>query len=172
MLAGPRERLGYGAGLLHHSLPKPDPPPSNSALPFPKMFPHCHLLCCPVQTLPFLVTRTVAAVSVPLHQCCLFTRCHNMPCSTFSTHSISTVSFSVHTVLRQNTWFSRLCFGVLACQHQFRIPSSKLIVCLNILAFISDVCKNCHHVIARHEYTFSVVDDYQVWTLITFNSLL
>nr|XP_060628587.1 protein Churchill isoform X2 [Anolis sagrei ordinatus] len=23
------------------------------------------------------------------------------------------------------------------------------------------VCKNCHHVIARHEYTFSVVDDYQ-----------
>uniref|UniRef100_A0A8C7A3M9 Protein Churchill n=1 Tax=Nothoprocta perdicaria TaxID=30464 RepID=A0A8C7A3M9_NOTPE len=24
------------------------------------------------------------------------------------------------------------------------------------------LCKNCHHVIARHEYTFSVVDDYQV----------
>ncbi|XP_063189536.1 protein Churchill isoform X2 [Chroicocephalus ridibundus] len=24
------------------------------------------------------------------------------------------------------------------------------------------LCKNCHHLIARHEYTFSVVDDYQV----------
>lgn len=27
---------------------------------------------------------------------------------------------------------------------------------------LADVCKNCDHVIARHEYTFSVVDDYQV----------
>uniref|UniRef100_A0A674IX30 Protein Churchill n=1 Tax=Terrapene triunguis TaxID=2587831 RepID=A0A674IX30_9SAUR len=27
------------------------------------------------------------------------------------------------------------------------------------------VCKNCHHMIARHEYTFSVVDDYQVCCL-------
>lgn len=26
----------------------------------------------------------------------------------------------------------------------------------------ADVCKNCDHVIARHEYTFSVVDEYQV----------
>ncbi|KFW92242.1 Protein Churchill, partial [Phalacrocorax carbo] len=24
------------------------------------------------------------------------------------------------------------------------------------------LCKNCHHLIAHHEYTFSVVDDYQV----------
>ncbi|XP_039393177.1 protein Churchill isoform X4 [Mauremys reevesii] len=24
------------------------------------------------------------------------------------------------------------------------------------------VCKNCHHMIAKHEYTFSVVDDYQL----------
>nr|XP_020860323.1 protein Churchill isoform X2 [Phascolarctos cinereus] len=23
------------------------------------------------------------------------------------------------------------------------------------------VCKNCHHIVARHEYTFSVMDDYQ-----------
>lgn len=30
-----------------------------------------------------------------------------------------------------------------------------------ILSF-PDVCKNCDHVIARHEYTFSVVDEYQV----------
>ncbi len=28
--------------------------------------------------------------------------------------------------------------------------------------FSSDMCKNCDHVIARHEYTFTVVDDYQV----------
>ncbi|XP_042302765.1 protein Churchill [Sceloporus undulatus] len=28
------------------------------------------------------------------------------------------------------------------------------------------VCKNCHHVIARHEYTFSVVDDYQEYTML------
>uniref|UniRef100_A0A3Q3VXA1 Protein Churchill n=1 Tax=Mola mola TaxID=94237 RepID=A0A3Q3VXA1_MOLML len=27
------------------------------------------------------------------------------------------------------------------------------------------VCKNCDHVVARHEYTFSVVDEYQVRTL-------
>ncbi|NXS04270.1 CHUR protein, partial [Oxylabes madagascariensis] len=27
------------------------------------------------------------------------------------------------------------------------------------------LCKNCHHLIARHEYTFSVVDDYQVCLL-------
>ncbi|XP_026706127.1 protein farnesyltransferase subunit beta-like [Athene cunicularia] len=25
----------------------------------------------------------------------------------------------------------------------------------------ADLCENCHHLIARHEYTFSVVDDYQ-----------
>ncbi|NWU56990.1 CHUR protein, partial [Dromas ardeola] len=24
------------------------------------------------------------------------------------------------------------------------------------------LCKNCHHLIAHHEYTFSVVDGYQV----------
>ncbi|TFJ98513.1 U1 small nuclear ribonucleoprotein 70 kDa [Platysternon megacephalum] len=28
------------------------------------------------------------------------------------------------------------------------------------------VCKNCHHMIARHEYTFSVVDDYQEYTML------
>ncbi|MGH0164968.1 UNVERIFIED_CONTAM: hypothetical protein FKN15_076663 [Acipenser sinensis] len=28
------------------------------------------------------------------------------------------------------------------------------------------VCKNCHHIIARHEYTFSVVDDYQEYTML------
>lgn len=27
---------------------------------------------------------------------------------------------------------------------------------------LPDVCKNCDHVIASHEYTFSVVDEYQV----------
>lgn len=37
--------------------------------------------------------------------------------------------------------------------------------CLTIHKFpfvFADVCKNCNHVIARHEYTFSVVDEYQV----------
>uniref|UniRef100_A0A3P8TKL0 Protein Churchill n=1 Tax=Amphiprion percula TaxID=161767 RepID=A0A3P8TKL0_AMPPE len=29
-----------------------------------------------------------------------------------------------------------------------------------------DVCKNCDHVIARHEYTFSVVDEYQEYTML------
>ncbi|XP_017589235.1 PREDICTED: protein farnesyltransferase subunit beta [Corvus brachyrhynchos] len=28
------------------------------------------------------------------------------------------------------------------------------------------LCKNCHHLIARHEYTFSVVDDYQEYTML------
>ncbi|KAM5129828.1 protein Churchill [Mantella aurantiaca] len=28
------------------------------------------------------------------------------------------------------------------------------------------VCKNCHHVIAKHEYTFSVVDEYQEYTML------
>uniref|UniRef100_K7FTV0 Protein Churchill n=1 Tax=Pelodiscus sinensis TaxID=13735 RepID=K7FTV0_PELSI len=28
------------------------------------------------------------------------------------------------------------------------------------------VCKNCHHMIARHEYTFSVVDEYQEYTML------
>ncbi|KAI4880537.1 protein Churchill [Hoplias malabaricus] len=27
-------------------------------------------------------------------------------------------------------------------------------------------CKNCDHVIARHEYTFTVVDDYQEYTML------
>ncbi|KAM9294279.1 protein Churchill [Gastrophryne carolinensis] len=27
-------------------------------------------------------------------------------------------------------------------------------------------CKNCHHVIAKHEYTFSVVDEYQEYTML------
>uniref|UniRef100_A0A8B9S702 Protein Churchill n=1 Tax=Apteryx owenii TaxID=8824 RepID=A0A8B9S702_APTOW len=30
----------------------------------------------------------------------------------------------------------------------------------------ADLCKNCHHVIAHHEYTFSVVDDYQEYTML------
>ncbi|XP_078007658.1 protein Churchill isoform X1 [Phascolarctos cinereus] len=28
------------------------------------------------------------------------------------------------------------------------------------------VCKNCHHIVARHEYTFSVMDDYQEYTML------
>ncbi|KAJ7305087.1 hypothetical protein JRQ81_010913 [Phrynocephalus forsythii] len=28
------------------------------------------------------------------------------------------------------------------------------------------ICKNCHHIIPRHEYTFSVVDDYQEYTML------
>uniref|UniRef100_A0A8C3G386 Protein Churchill n=1 Tax=Cyclopterus lumpus TaxID=8103 RepID=A0A8C3G386_CYCLU len=28
------------------------------------------------------------------------------------------------------------------------------------------VCKNCDHVVARHEYTFSVVDEYQEYTML------
>ncbi|OWK57478.1 protein Churchill [Lonchura striata] len=28
------------------------------------------------------------------------------------------------------------------------------------------LCKNCHHLIAHHEYTFSVVDDYQEYTML------
>ncbi|XP_059353953.1 protein Churchill-like [Carassius carassius] len=28
------------------------------------------------------------------------------------------------------------------------------------------MCKNCDHVIARHEYTFTVVDDYQEYTML------
>lgn len=38
---------------------------------------------------------------------------------------------------------------------------------LSLLLSFSDVCKNCDHVIARHEYTFSVVDEYQVRHLCT-----
>uniref|UniRef100_A0A3Q2Q1Z3 Protein Churchill n=1 Tax=Fundulus heteroclitus TaxID=8078 RepID=A0A3Q2Q1Z3_FUNHE len=30
----------------------------------------------------------------------------------------------------------------------------------------SNVCKNCDHVVARHEYTFSVVDEYQEYTML------
>uniref|UniRef100_A0A663LZU5 Protein Churchill n=1 Tax=Athene cunicularia TaxID=194338 RepID=A0A663LZU5_ATHCN len=30
----------------------------------------------------------------------------------------------------------------------------------------ADLCENCHHLIARHEYTFSVVDDYQEYTML------
>ncbi|XP_062488568.1 protein Churchill, partial [Pezoporus occidentalis] len=29
-----------------------------------------------------------------------------------------------------------------------------------------DLCRSCHHLIARHEYTFSVVDDYQEYTML------
>ncbi|XP_048456400.1 protein Churchill [Rhincodon typus] len=28
------------------------------------------------------------------------------------------------------------------------------------------VCQNCHHIIAQHEYTFTVVDDYQEYTML------
>ncbi|XP_072896307.1 protein Churchill [Hemitrygon akajei] len=28
------------------------------------------------------------------------------------------------------------------------------------------VCQNCHHIIARHEYTFTVVDEYQEYTML------
>ncbi|XP_023373391.1 protein Churchill [Otolemur garnettii] len=30
----------------------------------------------------------------------------------------------------------------------------------------SDLCKNCHHVIARHEYTFSIMDEFQEYTML------
>ncbi|XP_071396802.1 protein Churchill isoform X2 [Centroberyx affinis] len=35
-----------------------------------------------------------------------------------------------------------------------------------IVTYDPDVCKNCDHVIARHEYTFSVVDEYQEYTML------
>lgn len=38
------------------------------------------------------------------------------------------------------------------------------ILLVAFLYYLADVCKNCDHVVARHEYTFSVVDDYQVKT--------
>uniref|UniRef100_A0A9L0K1W5 Protein Churchill n=1 Tax=Equus asinus TaxID=9793 RepID=A0A9L0K1W5_EQUAS len=28
------------------------------------------------------------------------------------------------------------------------------------------LCKNCHHVIARHEYTFSIMDEFQEYTML------
>lgn len=28
------------------------------------------------------------------------------------------------------------------------------------------LCKNCHHVVARHEYTFSIMDDFQEYTML------
>uniref|UniRef100_UPI00358E1CD4 protein Churchill n=1 Tax=Myxine glutinosa TaxID=7769 RepID=UPI00358E1CD4 len=28
------------------------------------------------------------------------------------------------------------------------------------------VCQNCHHVVAKHEYTFSIIDDYQEYTML------
>ncbi|XP_078262434.1 protein Churchill [Rhinoraja longicauda] len=28
------------------------------------------------------------------------------------------------------------------------------------------ICQNCNHLIARHEYTFTVVDDYQEYTML------
>lgn len=30
------------------------------------------------------------------------------------------------------------------------------------LSVSADLCKNCHHVVARHEYTFSIMDEFQV----------
>ncbi|XP_036981794.2 protein Churchill isoform X2 [Artibeus jamaicensis] len=29
-----------------------------------------------------------------------------------------------------------------------------------------DLCKNCHHVVARHEYTFSIMDEFQEYTML------
>eukprot|EP00071_Canis_lupus_P057279 XP_852848.2 LOW QUALITY PROTEIN: protein Churchill [Canis lupus familiaris] len=28
------------------------------------------------------------------------------------------------------------------------------------------LCKNCHHIIARHEYTFSIMDEFQEYTML------
>ncbi|XP_036761945.1 protein Churchill [Manis pentadactyla] len=28
------------------------------------------------------------------------------------------------------------------------------------------LCKNCHHVVARHEYTFSIMDEFQEYTML------
>ncbi|XP_033282586.1 protein Churchill isoform X5 [Orcinus orca] len=30
-----------------------------------------------------------------------------------------------------------------------------------IVTYDPDLCRNCHHVIARHEYTFSIMDEFQ-----------
>lgn len=45
------------------------------------------------------------------------------------------------------------------CMDIFRWTSQSDV---KMICFSSDMCKNCDHVIARHEYTFTVVDDYQV----------
>ena len=37
----------------------------------------------------------------------------------------------------------------------------------NVMIFL-DVCQQCGHVIADHEYTFSVDDQYQVFTILVF----
>lgn len=71
-----------------------------------------------------------------------------------------TVSRSSCLVRRGN---SKRCWLVLAC---FRLQGSSTSTCsamiVSGLVSFADVCKNCDHVIARHEYTFSVVDEYQV----------
>ncbi|PKU32414.1 protein hypothetical protein [Limosa lapponica baueri] len=51
-------------------------------------------------------------------------------------------------------------------------PPSPTVPCVPSAPFAhgplssTDLCKNCHHLIARHEYTFSVVDDYQEYTML------
>ncbi|XP_052502980.1 protein Churchill isoform X1 [Budorcas taxicolor] len=35
-----------------------------------------------------------------------------------------------------------------------------------IVTYDPDLCKNCHHVIARHEYTFSIMDEFQEYTML------
>lgn len=67
-----------------------------------------------------------------------------------------TVSRSSCLVLRRHSKWCRL---VLAC---FRLQGSSTAMIVSRLVSFADVCKNCDHVIARHEYTFSVVDEYQV----------
>uniref|UniRef100_A0A671Q232 Protein Churchill n=1 Tax=Sinocyclocheilus anshuiensis TaxID=1608454 RepID=A0A671Q232_9TELE len=48
---------------------------------------------------------------------------------------------------------------ISVCQYSVKFVISNA-------CFSSDMCKNCDHVIARHEYTFTVVDDYQEYTML------
>lgn len=55
-------------------------------------------------------------------------------------------------------------------RHQGPFKRYCVLFCFGLLSWLwsfSDVCKTCDHVIARHEYTFSVVDEYQVRYLCT-----
>ncbi|XP_016384815.1 protein Churchill-like isoform X1 [Sinocyclocheilus rhinocerous] len=82
--------------------------------------------------------------------------------------SVFLICTTGHTCLENGSYLMNF-LGCANChQRDFVLISDRTMVNEDeeeIITYLH-MCKNCDHVIARHEYTFTVVDDYQEYTML------
>ncbi|XP_061731239.1 protein Churchill-like [Nerophis ophidion] len=73
-----------------------------------------------------------------------------------------------HTCLEDGSYLMNY-LGCASCNHRdFVLVANKVgeDYAVEEVVTYDHLCKNCNHVIARHEYTFAVVDEYQEYTML------